>query len=187
MQRRGGAAAEGPPVLPLADLGVNPAPGEELLGRLAEDRGEGAEGGQDDLPRPVEGAGRQGPAHRGILVVKGQAGQAEEAGFQGEVVLGDAVVRLRHLEHPLHGLVVNLVAQVALRHGVGESAEAVQGQMVLDDGLVQGAQHQVMSREDVEKCFVGPPPDVPLVSTIPVITVSVPSDSIATGLRTTNR
>ncbi len=162
MQGRRRRRAEGPVLLSGPHLGVNPAPLEELARRRGEDRREGVEGREDHVAGVFERGSRHFGADGGVLVVQSEAGEPQEPRLHPEIPLCQAVVLLGHGQHSLHRLGIDLVGHVPRRHGVRESPQAVNRQLILHQRVVHEGQDQRLLFQDLEERLVRPPPQGPV-------------------------
>jgi len=142
MEVRGDAHAEGAAALAPARVGIDPVALEELGGHVAHAPGSDAERLQHQLPTFRVGNLGHVAAERGVLVVDHQRLDAEQFALEGEVFVGDRVVFGGHAHHLLDRLRVHLVAEVTDGHRVGVVAQAVHGELVLDQRLVNEGENR---------------------------------------------
>ncbi len=134
--------AEGAAGLARLGQGVDAPLGEEAPGRIGHRRGEPAKGIEDQSPGFVEGDLPAFAPQRSVDVGIFHLLQAEQLALEFEIFLGQPIIILGDLHHPLNHGRLGLAGQMSRRHDVGIAAQLDLAGVVEQNVVEAGGEHQ---------------------------------------------
>ena len=154
VDRRNGAGTERPTPLVRPHLGINPAPLKKQARHLLHPGVKPGERLEHRLPPLFEPATRQVRDDRCVLVVRDQLGQPQQPGFQPVIAVGDSIVRLGHLQHPVDHPGRHFIRQVPAVHRPRVPADRIVQRMILGDRVQDRREHQFMPGQLIEQALL---------------------------------